>query len=143
MESNSFRNMILNRRTALRTQTNSNSFDSFPTKLNITFDDGFINLTPYLYLKQEVAAKSLNCSLYQLRKKWKEVSCGKKWPARKLQVLKQRIQILRKNASTVTSCQSPSSIPMPFTLCKLKKTAAITNLITKWNEECPVVFLKL
>jgi len=57
----------------------------------------YIEISPYLHLTQQQAAQKLDMKTSTLGKKWKEVTCGRKWPYRSIKKIEVEIARLLKN----------------------------------------------
>jgi len=92
----------------------------------------YVDVTPYLDLSQNEAAKKLNIPSSTLSKRWREATVGRKWPYRNIAKVEKEIQTLLKNAPNQDSTKLPAH--MQDTLARLMKRKV---------EECRQVYIRL
>jgi len=90
----------------------------------------YFDVTPYITLSQEKAAKRLGIPKSTLSKRWREATCNRKWPYRQLCKLDREIKTLVHNMHSHAGSIEP------------QLQSNLASLMRQRQEESRVVFIK-
>jgi len=94
-------------------------------------DQGYFDITPFISLSQEKAAKQLGLPKSTLSKRWREATCNRKWPYRQLCKLDREIKTLVHNIHSHAGEDIGPQLQ-----------ASLASLIKQRQEEARIVYIK-